>query len=178
MNRISVLILALLFVIGNSCSKDQETQSFSIITIEDAQAVLDFHNEVRNDVNVAELEWSDELAQYAKEWAEILVKNYDGELKHRSSLGRNDKGYGDNLYWSSSSSATELDATEAWYSEIENYSYEPISNENYQGTGHYTQMVWQNTQKVGMGKAETSTGAIVIVANYYPQGNVIGQKPY
>lgn len=42
--------------------------------------------------------------------------------------------------------------------------------------GHFTQVVWKSTKYVGMGIAKSNThGSVVIVANYLPPGNFIGQ---
>lgn len=164
--------------LSTSCDNDAVEGQYDEEPESEVNEALDFHNKVRADVDVDELIWDNELAEYAQEWAEYLVNEYDGQLKHRSTLNMNNKGFGENIYKSSSSTATALDASKAWYSEIEYYNDEAISSENYQKIGHYTQMVWQNTTKIGMGKAKTSTGAIIIVANYDPHGNVIGQKPY
>lgn len=40
---------------------------------------------------------------------------------------------------------------------------------------HFTQVVWKGTRYVGMGMAHNvKRGIVVIVANYFPPGNVIG----
>ena len=46
--------------------------------------------------------------------------------------------------------------------------------------GHYTQVMWENTQSVGCGLRTTCTGtyATMISCNYYPPGNYIGQRPF
>ena len=42
--------------------------------------------------------------------------------------------------------------------------------------GHFTQVVWKNTQKLGIAKAKSpKSGKIIVVANYEPAGNWIGQ---
>ena len=46
-----------------------------------------------------------------------------------------------------------------------------------QSCGHYTQVVWANTLSVGCGVAVCPTGTIV-VCNYAPPGNYVGEKPY
>ncbi len=94
-------------------------------------------------------------------------------------------------------------AIDAWASEA--YLYHVTYNEPAIGTethfgeyGHYTQIVWKNTIKVGCGRARSSqkiatvdlvdgnrnkTGTTKskvdwVVCRYAPAGNVYGQKPY
>ncbi|MEY3405870.1 MAG: hypothetical protein RL161_1300, partial [Bacteroidota bacterium] len=38
--------------------------------------------------------------------------------------------------------------------------------------------VWSQTTHVGMAKAVCKDGSVLVVANYDPPGNYIGQKPY
>ena len=41
--------------------------------------------------------------------------------------------------------------------------------------GHFTQVVWKGSEEMGVAKAKSSTGKILVVANYSPAGNIIGQ---
>lgn len=41
--------------------------------------------------------------------------------------------------------------------------------------GHFTQLVWRSSQDLGVGKARSRCGKIIVVANYRPAGNVAGQ---
>ena len=41
--------------------------------------------------------------------------------------------------------------------------------------GHFTQVVWKNSKNLGIAKARSSSGKIIVVANYEPAGNFIGQ---
>jgi len=49
-------------------------------------------------------------------------------------------------------------------------------------TGHYTQLVWADTTKIGCGrikyKDEKNWDTILLVCNYGPCGNRIGDKIY
>ena len=137
-----------------------------------AQEALDFHNKVRADVNVPGLEWSEELAAYAQQWAEQVAS--DGrKLKHR----QNGK-YGENIFGGGGGNYTALNASESWYGEIKDFTPGILNESNWYKTGHYTQMVWRNTTRVGIGMATCSGGGIIIVGNYDPPGNYMGESPY
>merc|ERR1740123_1703672 len=86
--------------------------------------------------------------------------------------------YGENLYcsWSSNPKAKCAGSkpVDSWYSEMTKYTFgsEPTSS----ASGHFTQVVWKNTQKLGIAKAKSpKSGKIIVVANYEPAGNWIGQ---
>lgn len=148
-------------------------QTGSQLTEQQAQEVLDFHNQARAEVSVPELIWSVELSQYAQQWADDLAKS-GCEMEHREV-----SDFGENLYWTSSGNeSSPLDASKAWHSEIDYYKDKPINKNNLRKVGHYTQMVWNNTQKVGMGAAICNDGQMIIVANYDPPGNYLGEKAY
>ncbi|MDH3976346.1 MAG: hypothetical protein OEV42_18935 [Deltaproteobacteria bacterium] len=44
-------------------------------------------------------------------------------------------------------------------------------------TGNYTQVIWKKTRPAGCAKALCS-GSALVVCNYDPPGNVVGEKPY
>jgi uncharacterized protein YkwD len=144
----------------------------------EAQAALDFHNKVRKRVSVPPLEWSEELSTYAQEWADYLAGNNSCRMEHRATFNRNYKKAGENLFWGSVSTFTPLDAAQSWYEEITDYKYGTITIKNYHKTGHYTQMIWKKSVVMGMGISVCRNGAVLIVANYLPPGNYIGEKPY
>ena len=39
-------------------------------------------------------------------------------------------------------------------------------------SGAFSQMVWAGSEKFGCGKARSSNGKVIVVAYYYPRGNV------
>ncbi|CAN8007594.1 unnamed protein product [Ixodes pacificus] len=78
---------------------------------------------------------------------------------------------------SSSSSGFILDPqtpVDSWYSEITDYDYDdPRYSED---TGHFTQVVWKSTTKVGCGRGHAaSRNAYYVVCEYLPRGNVESQ---
>ena len=148
----------------------------SLVSVQDAKDALAFHNKARKDVGVAPLIWSAEISRYAQDWANNLANNGGCQLRHRSS-SENTKGYGENIALGYSG-YNALDSSKAWYSEIKDFQNVVLDNSNWYAAGHYTQMVWRKTAKVGIGIAKCTNGASIIVANYDPPGNYMGEKAY
>jgi hypothetical protein len=149
----------------------------SSISKQEAQEALDFHNKVRKDVGTVPLEWSTELAAYAQAWADNLAKR-NCAFEHRPHSGEFKQIHGENIFWGMGSAYTALNASKSWYDEIKDYKHAPLNNDNWSAAGHYTQMVWKTTTKVGIAKAVCKGGEILIVANYDPAGNYMGQSAY
>ncbi|HEU5076070.1 MAG TPA: CAP domain-containing protein [Polyangiaceae bacterium] len=154
------------------------------------------HNQARGEVDVmpplSELVWSDELAEVAQDWANTLVDETNcGNIFHRPN-----GMYGENIAlqgsFGGSASFTGPDAVASWVAEIDCYTYGTIGQTeqcdpsciaelNSSGCGHYTQIVWDSTAAVGCGYGSCDDGNFtieVIVCNYDPPGNYIGQTPY
>ena len=126
------------------------------------------HNEARAAVGVAPLQWSPEIAGYAQQWADELAA-HGCTLTHRP-----DRPYGENLYYSQPGKNAQA-AVAMWTAEQAHYDHE---NNTCDGIcGHFTQVVWQNTTKVGCGVSSCGTKR-VYVCNYDPPGNYNGQSPY
>ncbi|XP_049887843.1 uncharacterized protein LOC126382127 isoform X2 [Pectinophora gossypiella] len=127
------------------------------------------HNEYRDKHGVPPLKLNKKLSKYAEEWAKTLIKK--NRMEHRD---QND--YGENIFyaWSSDPNFTVSgrDAVDKWYSEIKDHVFgrEPTNL----GTGHFTQVVWEDTKEVGVGMARSKEGHVYVVANYSPPGNMIG----
>lgn len=169
--------LALFYTIQTKAQLVVPPATGSKVVQQEAQAALDFHNKVRKDVNVPNLEWSRELSAYAQLWATKLAN--DGcKLDHRPSNGKWSRIYGENIYFGTAKGLTASDASKAWYGEIKDFNNEKLTMSNLAKVAHYTQMVWRSTTKVGIGQATCPSGATIIVANYSPMGNYMGQKPY
>jgi pathogenesis-related protein 1 len=155
------------------------TDSSSIgsnLSLKKVQQLINLHNKVRADVGVGPLNWSKELAIYAQEWADHLA-SAGCEMKHRPHSGKWKQEHGENLFTGTSGYYGVDDAIAAWVSEKKYYKGGALNSSNWYDAGHYTQVVWKDTQRVGCAKAECD-GRIIVVCNYDPPGNVQGQKPY
>jgi len=135
-------------------------------------AFLRVHNDARAAKGVPPLQWSADCAAAAQEWAQILADRDTG-LVHS---GR--RGLGENIWQCSGGNPSPDVAADDWLSEQRAYRGERISATNFMRVGHYTQMVWSGTTSVGFGYARAASGNVYIVANYFPPGNFIGQRPY
>ena len=141
------------------------------VNLDDQQsAFMRVHNDARAEVGVTPLMWDPTLAAYAQEWANQLAKS--GKFEHRP----NGK-YGENLAGFHPPDGPDSGAR-MWLGEKKDYRGERIDNRNFMKVGHYTQMVWRQTQRVGYGFAKNAKGMWVLVANYEPAGNMIGEHPY
>lgn len=164
----SVISQEVLFVSGSSLSESQVNE------------VLGFHNQIRAEVGVKPMEWSEELAVFAQEWADRLAFSKGCRMEHRPEKGKWEGKYGENLYWSSGYKISEahLLASRVWAEEKKDFKNNPIHPRNLATTGHYTQMVWHNTTQMGMGLTVCKNGDVIVVANYNPPGNYVGEKAY
>jgi pathogenesis-related protein 1 len=148
----------------------------SDLTVQEVEALLQAHNKARAEVGVSPLRWSKELAIYAQAWAAHLA-SAECRLEHRPRSGTWKQVYGENLFMGTAGYYDVADAVKAWEGEKTYYSGEPLNYSNWKDSGHYTQVVWKDTTHVGCAKAECK-GNMLVVCNYDPPGNVLGQKPY
>ncbi|KKY36951.1 putative scp-like extracellular protein [Diaporthe ampelina] len=143
----------------------------------DAQKALDAHNAARSDVGTAALVWDDTLASNAQEYGETLVSQYgsSGTLEHSQVSDQ-----GENLYWQGGSGddIPMTNAANMWIAEKSEYNGEAITESNYMNFGHYTQVVWKDTSKVGVAAVSDGSGGYYVVARYQEPGNMVGETAY
>jgi len=147
------------------------------LSVEERQALIDFHNQARREVGVAPLAWSPELARFAQEWADEIARS--GDFRHRP---RSSHHYGENLAMGTAGAYSPVAMARQWYEARSRYRPgTPIRAGSLAG-GHYTQMVWRGSSGLGAGIATIQTGPsrgmLVLVCNYDPPGNVVGEAAY
>ena len=91
--------------------------------------------------------------------------------------------YGENLFaFSKNAMPNYADIIQKWYSEGRYYDYESNRCQKGKVCGHYTQIIWKSSQKIGCASAQYKRGRFkngyVTVCKYYPYGNIIGKRPY
>lgn len=148
----------------------------SRLSSQEVQQLVSLHNKVRADVGVGPVTWSKELAIYAQEWANYLAST-SCSLQHRPPSGTWKRVYGENLFIGTVGYFGVADAVKSWEDEKQYYRGQTLDRSNWYASGHYTQMVWKESLHIGCAKVECN-GNVIIVCNYDPPGNVLGQKPY
>ena len=152
-----------------------------------------YHNQVRAMVDTTglaagplpALEWDASLAATAAAWvARCQDTDRDGLIDHNADRSAGHPWYvGENIF-ASSGSATAHDAVllpaYGWAAEQAHYHYATNSCDTGATCGHYTQVVWRATLKVGcaLGSCPGLTYPSTIVCDYGPGGNINSQKPY
>jgi pathogenesis-related protein 1 len=144
------------------------------------EPMLAAHNRVRAAVGVPPLEWSTELADSAQDWVDRLAAEHGCRMRH--------SGAAENLYWGSAlvrsdgqRKAQQIEpemVVDAWASERRYYDHRTNECTPGQKCGHYTQIVWRNTEAVGCASRICSDQAQLWACQYEPAGNIIGRRPY
>ena len=150
------------------------------------------HNDVRTPLGLDPLEWSPEIAEVAQAWADNLAADCLFDHSMGGPYGENLASFGSTV----PPNSTSLAAVDGWSAEVQCWTYGTIKGTEMcdmectadmfaSGCGHYTQVVWENTKRVGCGVAmatdcEADQGTIrdIWVCNYDPPGNYIGEAPY
>lgn len=123
------------------------------------------HNDIRAKHGSPALRWDDRAAKAAQQWADELART--GDFRHG-----NYEGMGQNLFYNVGPEIPAQKVVEYWYGEIRHYDFNrPGFDEN---TGHFTQVVWADTEGIGIGVKVANNRKMYVVANYTPPGNVQG----
>ncbi|XP_054837308.1 peptidase inhibitor 16 [Eublepharis macularius] len=170
--RIPLLLLLLLLVLTAM------ELSWSL-TEEDKQLIVDLHNQYRSKVSppaadMLKMSWDPELETFAKDYATKCIWEHNADRGWR----------GENLF-AMSGDLTVKTAVEEWYNEYPHYNMTTSICAEGQMCGHYTQVVWASSERIGCGtefcktlEVLNETDMHLVVCNYQPPGNVKGRKPY
>jgi uncharacterized protein YkwD len=121
------------------------------------QAVLDQHNLYRAKHCAPPLSWSPALAASSQRWADRCVFDH-----------QEDSYDGENLFWGTAGAFSQAQVVESWCEEIAAYRFSAprVDDE----TGHFTQVVWPASKRLGCAVARCQ-GSDFWVFRYAPAGN-------
>jgi cysteine-rich secretory protein 1/2/3 len=111
--------------------------------------------------------WYEPASKTAQYWASQCKR-----LQHDDNASRKDQKFGScgqNIYIASAAMGWPA-AIKAWHSEVAQFTYGSTKNV-FAEVGHYTQLVWSQTHKVGCGFAKCKDGKGVFynyICNYCP----------
>ncbi|XP_071455848.1 uncharacterized protein [Hetaerina americana] len=136
---------------------------------------LFWHNAFRHRHAAPPLSISTQLCSHAQSWANHLAHTNSFHYKE------GERSLGQNLFCRNThtlqSDVAGQEVASHWYSAVRQYDYlkEPDILHANVNAGHFTQMVWVGSKELGLGKARSRSGKVVVVANYRPAGNISGQ---
>ncbi|KAF6365065.1 peptidase inhibitor 16 [Rhinolophus ferrumequinum] len=147
---------------------------------DEKRVMVELHNLYRAHVSppatsMLQMRWDEELAAFAKAYAQQCVWGHNKERGRR----------GENLFAITDEGVDVPLAVEEWHHEREHYNFSTSTCDAGQMCGHYTQVVWAKTERIGCGshfceklQGVEETNIHLLVCNYEPPGNVKGQRPY
>jgi len=173
------------------------------------EAVLESHNQLRRKVakgletrgtssrvygqppaaNMKELVWSSELEAIAQRWAEqcnqLGPHDRSRDKLDGTSVGQN-QAYAASTMQLAREEVLQQFAMQpdGWYDEVAEPGYDGDRVDRFsfsRGTGHYTQVVWADTEEVGCGLVYYKTGrwyTSLVICNYARAGNWMSKPVY
>lgn len=157
--------------------------------------ILHGHNVVRHRAGLDGVEWSTGLEKLAANRVMQLV-NGGCYIKHSSTEYRwyvaGFEYVGENLYKVVNMEPTGVDIADAWYAEIDDYTYGQVGHRCVKEkcadrksppcvVGHFTQMMWERTTHIGCARAQCTNQpkeTFIAICHYGPGGNIGGQQPF
>ncbi|GAB2300533.1 hypothetical protein Dimus_034573 [Dionaea muscipula] len=138
----------------------------------DALEFLIAHNKVRAQYGEPPLKWSRRLARFAHRHGRNLVTS--------CSAVHSDGPHGENLFRSRKKYWSPQRIVESWAAEAEAYDAKNKNcNTGISQCGHFTQIVWRDTLKVGCQILPcVGEPGVIAVCNYDPPGNFINESPF
>ena len=139
--------------------------------------LLAAHNRERAAIGVPPLEWDAQLAADAAHWAEALAAT--NSFVHSRADPTDPEVQGENLWAGTRGAWAPEEMVGLWLSEKQDYRpgvFPAVSRSgDLDRVGHYTQVIWRETRKVGCAIARGEDEDF-LVCRYSQGGNVMGQQ--
>lgn len=129
--------------------------------------VVDKHNQLRARHDSPPLRLDPKLSRYSQWWANELLQT---NSFHHSPKEKRPQ-IGENIYWAGVPYMPGNFPVEIWYEEGKNVNYNYNTNDPTPKAGHFTQVLWRNSNRIGVGIASDPKKGMYVVCNYSPAGN-------
>ncbi|TRZ01150.1 hypothetical protein DNTS_017553 [Danionella cerebrum] len=151
------------------------------ITEQQMGSIVNLHNILRSRVQppaafMKKMVWDESLRIVAEAYAAKCIWEHNPELDNLD--------LGENLFVSTGM-INVSQGVQGWFDEYKNYDYNTTFCEENKMCGHYTQLVWADTSRIGCATHKCDTlknlnfrKATILVCDYYPPGNYEGEQPY
>lgn len=93
------------------------------------------------------MQWDSNLAALAQEWAD------DCEYKQGNKENSVEEYIGQNILWNTDYTNISATAVKLWHDEVVDYNFESNSCNSKEVCGHYTQVMWADSYRLGCGKS-------------------------
>ncbi|KAF3442055.1 hypothetical protein FNV43_RR15971 [Rhamnella rubrinervis] len=136
----------------------------------ESREFLDAHNVVRKEHNQTLYTWDKKLARYARRWG-LKLQN---ECVMNHSYGP----FGENMFWGKYDHWTPTEAVQSWAMESKDYNRDTNACNPNTMCGHYTQIVWHESLRLGCARMKCNNGSVLLICEYDPPGNFINESPF
>lgn len=137
------------------------------------------HHAERAAVGLPDMVWDETLAADARRWARELART--GSFEHEDEVSDDPDVQGENLWMGTRGAWSPTEMVASWAEEKRDFRagvFPYVSRTgNLEDVGHYTQMVWRDTGRVGCAIA-SDRRMDYLVCRYARTGNVEGERVY
>ncbi|KAJ8269286.1 hypothetical protein COCON_G00118930 [Conger conger] len=174
-------------VVGSTVNT-QQTEDTHLPEITDQRFIsqcADAHNKYRSNVmptasNMFYMTWDEALAITARAWARHCQFSHNPRLKTPREVHPTFNSVGENI-WRGSTFTVEA-AMKLWHDEVADYNHDSNNCRTNRQCGHYKQVVWATSYKVGCAVHACPDGVnnrrALFVCNYGDAGNYVGFHPF
>lgn len=127
--------------------------------------------------NMLKMSWDKDLEKISTDFANKCIVAHNPD---RHKLAKNYDWVGENIAWGTGTCGDKdcgdvYEGVKRWFSESKSYNF--LTGQCSGKCTLYTQMVWWESNKLGCG-AKRCGDRTILVCNYAPGGNYVGQRPY
>ncbi|KAI3903902.1 hypothetical protein MKW92_047345 [Papaver armeniacum] len=137
----------------------------------DRHQFISEHNAVRSKFSERPLTWNSTLVRYARRFASQRAGDCD--------MVHSNGPFGENIFWGGKyEDYSAAYAVKSWAAETSAYDASQNSCQMNAMCGHYTQIIWTTTKRMGCARVKCNNGGVFAICVYDPPGNFEGENPF